>query len=366
MSKLFSPTAIGPYEIAHRVVLAPLTRMRSEAGDVPGDLMVHYYRQRASKGGFMIAEASPVSRRGIAYAGAPGIYGDHQIAGWRRVTDAVHAAGSTIFLQLWHSGRQSHPDIIDGETPIGPSALRADGVGFSRNGEIEFAMPRALELDEIPDLIGQFRRASERAMEAGFDGVELHSANGYLADQFLQDGSNIRTDAYGGTKENRARFLLEVVEAMTSVWGGDRTAVRLSPSGKFGGMFDSDPESTFSYVTGALNRYGLAYLHVVEPRIKGTEEIEDGAQPIAAAMLREIFQGAVMAAGGFDRDSAEAIIESGAADTVAFGRFFLANPDLPERFRRNLPLNAYDRSTFYGGDHRGYLDYPFYADLPTA
>lgn len=361
MSKLFSPTAIGPYEIAHRVVLAPLTRMRSEAGDIPGDLMVEYYRQRASRGGFMIAEASPVSPLGIAYAGAPGIYADAQIAGWRKVTDAVHTAGSRIFLQLWHSGRQSHPDLIGGETPVGPSALLAEGVAVSRKGEIPFALPRALELHEIPELVAQFQRASERAMEAGFDGVELHSANGYLSDQFLQDGSNVRTDAYGGTREKRARFLLEVVEAMTSVWGGNRTAVRISPSGKFGGMSDRDPKATFSYATQALNRFGLAYLHVIEPRVKGTEDIEDGAQPVAAAMLRRHFQGSLMAAGGFDRASAEAILEAGIADTIAFGRAFLANPDLPERFRRNLPLNAYDRSTFYGGDHRGYVDYPFHA-----
>ena len=360
MSRLFSPTAIGPYEIAHRIVLAPLTRMRSEPGDIPGALMVDYYRQRASKGGFMIAEASPISRHGIAYAGAPGIYADEQIAGWRKVTDAVHAAGSRIFLQLWHSGRQSHPDIIGGATPVGPSALLAEGVGFSKDGEIAFAMPRALELNEIPELVAQFRRAAERAMEAGFDGVELHSANGYLTDQFLQDGSNIRTDAYGGTVENRARFLLEVVEAMASIWGGNRTAVRISPSGKFGGMFDSDPKATFSHVAQVLNRFGLAYLHVIEPRIKGTEDIEDGAQPVAAGMLRNAFQGSIMAAGGFDRASAEAIIEAGVAETVAFGRSFIANPDLPERFRRNLPLNPYDRSTFYGGDHRGYVDYPFY------
>ncbi|WP_246795055.1 alkene reductase [Burkholderia perseverans] len=366
MSKLFSPSVIGPYEIAHRVILAPLTRMRSEPGDIPGDLMVEYYRQRASRGGFMIAEASPVSPLGIAYAGAPGIYADAQIAGWRKVTDAVHAAGSRIFLQLWHSGRQSHPDLIGGETPVGPSALLAEGVAVSRNGEIPFALPRALEPHEIPELVAQFRRASERAMEAGFDGVELHSANGYLTDQFLQDGSNVRTDAYGGTLEKRARFLLEVVEAMTSVWGGNRTAVRISPSGKFGGMSDSNPQATFSYATQALNRFGLAYLHVIEPRIKGTEDLEDGAQPVAAAMLRRHFQGPLMAAGGFDRASAEAILEAGVADTIAFGRAFLANPDLPERFRRNLPLNAYDRSTFYGGDHRGYVDYPFHAAATAA
>ncbi len=365
-SKMFTPTNIGPYALSHRVVMAPLTRMRSEPGDVPGDLMVDYYTQRASEGGLIIAEASPVSRYGIAYAGAPGIYADAQIAGWRRVTEAVHARGGVIFLQVWHSGRQSHPDIIDGATPIGPSALRADGVGWSSSGEVAFVTPRALQLGEIPDLVAQFRRAAERAMEAGFDGVELHSANGYLTDQFLQDGSNVRTDAYGGPVENRARFLLEVVEALTSIWGGDRTAVRLSPSGQFGGIFDSDPTATFAHATEQLNRYGLAYLHIIEPRIKGTEEIEQDAAPIATTMLRRIFKGPIIAAGGFDRASAGAILQTGDADLVAFGRAFIANPDLPERLRRDLPLNRYDRSTFYGGDHRGYVDYPFLDEARAA
>ena len=366
MNQLFTPTQVGPYEIAHRIVLAPLTRMRSDPGDIPGDLMVEYYRQRASKGGFMIAEASPVSRYGIAYAGAPGIYANEQIAGWKRVTDTVHREGARIFLQIWHSGRQSHPDIIDGRQPIGPSALMADGEGYSLKGWTGFAMPRALETDEIPGLVAEFRRAAERAMEAGFDGVELHSANGYLTDQFLQDGSNVRTDAYGGSIANRARFLIEVVEAMVAVWGGNRTAVRLSPSGQFGGISDSDPVATFGNAAEALNGFGLVYLHVIEPRIKGIEDIQTGVPPIAAETLRPIFSGPIMAAGGFDRNSAEAIIEVGTADLVAFGRAFLANPDLPERLRRDLPLNPHDRATFYGGDHRGYVDYPFHQDARAA
>ena len=366
MQSLFTPTQVGPYQIAHRVVLAPLTRMRSEAGDVPGDLMVRYYAQRASKGALMIAEAAPVSRYGIAYAGAPGIYVDEQIAGWRKVTDVVHAKGARIFLQVWHSGRQSHPDIIEGRSPIGPSALKADGVGYSRAGEVAFALPRAVSTDEVPGLVTMFRRAAERALQAGFDGVELHSANGYLTDQFLQDGSNVRTDAYGGSIENRSRFVLEVVQALVEVCGGDRVAVRLSPSGQFGGIFDTDPARTFGYLAEALNRFGLAYLHVIEPRIKGTEEIAECAPPVATTTLRRIFNGPIIAAGGFDRASADAIIAAGDADLVAFGRAFIANPDLPERLRLDLPLNAYDRSTFYGGDHRGYVDYPAYDEARAA
>jgi N-ethylmaleimide reductase len=336
--------------------------MRSEAGDIPGELMVEYYRQRATKGGLMIAEASPVSRYGIAYAGAPGIYADEQIAGWRRVTSAVHQKGATIFLQIWHSGRQSHPDIIDGRQPIGPSELMAEGMGFSNDGEIGFAMPRAVETHEIAGLVESFQRAAERALEAGFDGVELHSANGYLLDQFLQDGSNVRTDSYGGSIPNRARFLLEVIGATVSVWGGNRTAVRLSPNGKFGGIFDSDPVATFNYATQAMNRFKLAYLHVIEPRIKGNEQIHFDAPPIAVERLRPIFDGPIIAAGGFDKASAEAAINAGIADLVAFGRAFLANPDLPQRLKHNLPLNPHDRATFYGGDHRGYVDYPFFAE----
>jgi N-ethylmaleimide reductase len=366
MSKLFSPMQLGPYELSHRVVMAPLTRMRSEPGDMPGDLMVEYYKQRASKGGLIISEATPVSLRGYGYAGAPGIYADRHIAGWRRVTDAVHRQGGRMFLQLWHVGRQSHTDLQpDGKAPVAPSAIRADGQAYSVNGEVPFSMPRALELREIPAVIEEFRAGAERALEAGFDGVEIHGANGYLPDQFLQDGSNKRTDAYGGPIGNRARFLLEVTQAAISAWGRDRVGVRLAPSGTYGSMSDSNPAATFGYVAGQLDRLGIAYLHVIEPRIKGTELIVEGQAPVAAEHLRPRFGRALIAAGGFTRHSAEAILVAGNADLVAFGRHFIANPDLPERFRRSLPLNAYDRSTFYGGDARGYTDYPVH-DLPAA
>ena len=363
MSKLFSPVQIGPYAVSHRVVMAPLTRMRSEVGDIPGSVMVRYYKQRATKGGLIIAEATPVSRQGYGYAMAPGIYSDEQIAGWRRVTDAVHAKGGLIFLQLWHVGRQSHPDLQPGGLPpVAPSAIRAEGHAYTMSGEVEFSMPRALELPEISGIIVDFRAAAERALRAGFDGVEIHGANGYLPDQFLQDSSNKRTDIYGGPIENRARFLLEVTKAVVSVWGPQRVGVRLAPSGTYGSMHDSDPVATFGYVAQQLSRLRIAYLHVVEPRIKGTELIKEGQEPIAAKHLRPKFNGTIIAAGGFTRESAEAILATGDADLVAFGRQFIANPDLPARFRLGLPLNPYDRSTFYGGDERGYLDYPFHPE----
>ncbi|GGF01382.1 alkene reductase [Aliidongia dinghuensis] len=367
MSKLFSPVKIGPYEIAHRVVMAPLTRMRSEPGDIPGDLMVEYYSQRASQGGLIVSEATPVSVRGNGYAGAPGIYDDRQIAGWRRVTDAVHARGGRIFLQLWHVGRQSHPSLQpNGEAPVAPSALQAEGEAYAADGPVPFSMPRALERHEIPGIVEEFRKGAERALAAGFDGVELHGANGYLPDQFLEDGTNKRTDDYGGPIENRARFMLEVVDALVSVWGGNRVAVRLSPSGQYGSMHDSDPAATFGYLVKQLNRFGLAYLHIIEPRIKGIEEIQEGVAPLAAQHLRPIYRGTIIAAGGFDRQKAIEIVEAGTADLVAFGRHFIANPDLPERLRLNLPLNRYDRDTFYGGDGRGYVDYPFHDATAAA
>jgi N-ethylmaleimide reductase len=359
MSKLFTPTQVGPYKLSHRVVMAPLTRMRSDPGDIPSDLMVEYYTQRASKGGLIISEATPVSIRGYGYAGAPGIYSDTQIAGWQRVTNAVHSEGGRIFQQLWHVGRQSHVDLQpNGDAPVAPSAIAAEGYAYTKRGEAPFSMPRALELDEIPGIIEEFRLGAERALRAGFDGVEIHGANGYLPDQFLQDGTNKRTDEYGGPIENRARFILEIIQAAISVWGADRVGVRISPSSTYGSMSDSDPQATFGYVTTELDRLGIAYLHVVEPRIKGTEDVAHGEAAIGAQHLRRKFSRTLIAAGGFTPTSAEAIVAFGDTDLVAFGRHFIANPDLPERIRRGLPLTRYDRSTFYGGDARGYTDYP--------
>src|SRR6476659_6473566 len=359
MSKLFTPAQVGPHKLSHRVVMAPLTRMRSDPGDIPSDLMVEYYTQRASGGGLIVSEATPVSIRGNGYAGSAGIYSDGQIAGWRRFTDAGHAKGGRIFQQLWHVGRQSHVDLQpNGEAPVAPSAIPAQGYAYTKRGEKPFSMPRALELHEIPGIIEEFRSGAERARRAGFDGVEIHGANGYLPDQFLQDGTNKRTDEYGGPIKNHARFLLEVTQAAISAWGADRVGVRISPSGTYGSMSDSNPPATFGYVATRLDRLGIAYLHIVEPRIKGTEEIAHGQAPVAVQHLRPKFSRTLIAAGGFAPHSAETIVTAGDADLVAFGRHFISNPELPERLRRGLPLNRYDRSTFYGGDARGYTDYP--------
>ncbi len=361
MSTLFSPVQVGPYTLPHRVVMAPLTRSRSaQPGDIPTDLMAEYYAQRASEQGLIIAEATAVAISGRGWFGAPGIYSDDHIPPWKRITTAVHARGGRMFLQLWHVGRVSHISMTNGAAPVAPSVVPFAQVVATPDGWVPVSPHRALAMDEIPGIIGAYRRGAERAMEAGFDGVELHGANGYLPDQFLQDGSNRRTDAYGGPVENRARFLLEIIEALASVWGGNRVGVRLAPSGVYNGMADSIPKVTFGYVAGQLNRFGLAYLHVIEPRIKGSEVVEEGQPPIASMQLRKIFTGNIIAAGGFEPASAEAIVANGDADMVAFGRHFIANPDLPGRIKFGLPLNTYDRATFDGGDYHGYTDYPFY------
>jgi N-ethylmaleimide reductase len=361
MSMLFSPIRIGAIDLTHRVVLAPLTRMRADLpGNVPNDLMAKYYGQRASRGGLMITEATFIAPTGNGGYASPGICTDEQMAGWRKVVDAVHANGARILLQLWHVGRQSHVDLQpNGRAPIAPSAIQAEVRALLMSGPAIGSMPRAIELSEIPGLIDEYRNGAERAKAAGFDGVEVHAANGYLIDQFLQDNSNRRTDSYGGSLENRARFLLEVIEAVTSVWGSDRVGVRMGPSNKFGGMGDSAPDVTFPYVARALARFRLAYLHVIEPRVTGNVS-DDTQKPVAAGQLRPLFGGPVIAAGGFDGAGAEAILSDGNADLVAFGRYFLANPDLPERLRHQLPLNPYDRTTFYYGGTKGYADYPAY------
>jgi N-ethylmaleimide reductase len=375
--KLFSPIQVGPMSLTHRVVMAPLTRSRSEQpGDIPGSLMREYYTQRASEGGLIISEATAISIYARGWFGAPGMYSDEQVASWSRVTAAVHSKGGRMFSQLWHTGRSSHVDMTNGATPVAPSVvpdywLNATPSVSTPSGWAKPSPHRALEIAEIPAIIEDYRKAAQRAQAAGFDGVELHAANGYLPDQFMQDGSNKRTDGYGGSIENRSRFLLEVVEAMASVWGGNRVAVRIGPSGTWNSMSDSNPTALFDYVTEQLNRFGLAYLHVIEPRIKGNVLIAEGQAPIATEQLRKIFKGTIIAAGGFEPDSAEAIIEKGDADLVAFGRHFLANPDLPKRIKLGLPLNEYDRTTFYTFDARGYTDYPFCGDcapvkLPQA
>lgn len=360
MFKLMSPIRIGPFELAHRVVMAPLTRMRAETGARPGHLMAQYYAQRASPGGLIIGEATIAAANGNGYLGAPGLYDDSQIAGWKTIVDAVHARGGRMFLQLYHAGRQSHVDVQpDGEQPVGPSAVPHQGLAYTASGWVANTPNRALTVDEIAALVTQFRLASRRGMEAGFDGVELHAANGYLFDQFLQDNSNLRTDRYGGSVENRARFLLETTHAVIDEWGSRRVAVRLGPSGTFGDMGDSQPEVLFTHVTRELSRLDLAYLHLIEPRMMGN--IVDAAKnpaPVASQLLRKHYDGVLIAAGGFEPASAEAILQAGDADLVAFGRHFIANPDLPARIRNGWQLSPHDRDTFYGGTAKGYTDYP--------
>jgi N-ethylmaleimide reductase len=359
---LFSSIQIGPHALSHRVVMAPLTRMRSEPGDLPGALMAEYYSQRATAGGLIISEATVVSTTGNGYLGSPGLYNDAQIAGWKAITDAVHAKGGRIFLQLFHAGRQSHSDMQpDGAQPVAPSAVEYDGVAYTASGWVPSTPHRALSEPEVVALVEDFRRASARGLEAGFDGVEIHGANGYLIDQFLQDGSNRRTDVYGGTIARRARFLMDITRAVISVWGHERVAVRLGPSGNFGDMKDSNPEALFVYVAEQLAELKLAYLHLIEPRVLGNSIDESKDQnPVAAQLIRQHYDGVIIAAGGFNAASAEQILQAGDADLVAFGRDFIANPDLPERIRHDLPLNAYDRDTFYGGSAVGFTDYPFY------
>jgi N-ethylmaleimide reductase len=368
MNKLMSPIQVGPFTFSHRVVLAPLTRMRAEDGARPGPLMAQYYAQRASQGGFLIGEATIAAENGNGYLGAPGLFDDSQIAGWKQVTDAVHAKGATIFLQLYHAGRQSNKDVQpDGSIPVGPSEVPHGGVAYTKEGWVANTPNRALTIAEIAGLVESFRLAAIRGKEAGFDGVELHAANGYLFDQFLQDGSNKRTDAYGGSVENRARFLLEATRAVISVWGSERVAVRIGPSGSWGDMSDSNPEGLFTYVAEQLAQLKLAYLHLIEPRIAGNIEDETRNQaPLASRLIRKHYAGLIIAAGGFDGASAEAILQAGDADLVAFGRHFIANPDLPARLKNGWPLNDYDRPSFFGGTEVGYTDYPFHGAAVAA
>ncbi|WP_050476212.1 alkene reductase [Herbaspirillum rhizosphaerae] len=362
MSTLFSPFRLGPYQLEHRVVHAPTTRLRANDDDSPSELMLEYYRQRASQGGLIITESTHVSYDSRGYLGAPGIYEDAHIPGWKKIADAVHAKGGVLFMQLGHDGRQSHVDLTGGPLPIAPSVVPFETDVLTHKGWVPASPHRAIDIDEIQLVIGHYRKAAERAKAAGLDGVELHSANGYLSDTFLQDGTNKRTDAYGGSIEKRARFMLELVETLVSVWGADRVGVRLSPSGQWGSISDSNPEATFTYAAQQLNKFGLAYLHIIEPRVKGVETIDEHQQPVASEFLRKVFTGPIIAAGGFNGEGAEAILQKGDADLVAFGRFFASNPDLPYRLQYKLPLNHYDRSAFWGGTSVGYTDYPYHQE----
>jgi N-ethylmaleimide reductase len=352
---IFSPFRLGPFLLPNRVVMAPMTRNRAGPGNVPGAMNATYYAQRASAG-LIVSEATQVSPQGVGYPGTPGIHGPEQVAGWKRVTEAVHAAGGRIFLQLWHVGRISHPSLQpDGALPVAPSAIAPAGQAMTREGLKPFVTPRALETAEIAGIVEDYRRGAKNAKAAGFDGVELHGANGYLVDQFLRDGANRRTDRYGGGAENRARLLSEVTEAIVGEWGAQRVGVRLSPTSPFNDMADGNPVATFAAAVGALNRFGLAYLHIVEP-VAG-DPVAAGETP-NLRFFRTIWRGALMGNKGYDLPRASAAIRDGTADLISFAALFLANPDLPERFRRGGPFNPPDRKTFYGGAAAGYTDYP--------
>jgi N-ethylmaleimide reductase len=358
---LFTAFQLGPYELRNRLVMAPMTRSRAGEGNVPTGLAAEYYAQRASAG-LIVTEGTQVSPQGVGYTHTPGMHSDAQVAGWRRVTDAVHAQGGRIFAQLWHVGRVSHPSFHGGELPVAPSAIGFEGQVLTYDGMQPYVTPRALETDEIAGVVGQFAAAAENAYAAGFDGVELHGANGYLIDQFLRDGSNHRTDRYGGSIQNRVRFLVEVTRTVTDVWGGDRVGVRLSPRNPNNGMSDSDPVATFGYAAYALNPLGLAYLHVLEPVAGPMAQPGERVTPA----LRAVFRRPLIVNGGYDAETGNAAIARGEADLVAYGVPFLATPDLPRRFREGAPLNAPDRATFYGGDERGYTDYPSLDELVVS
>lgn len=359
--KLFTPIALGDLELPSRIVMAPLTRNRAlPDGDVPHALNAEYYAQRAGAG-LIISEATQISPEGKGYAWTPGIYSDAQVEGWRLVTDAVHAKGGRIFAQLWHVGRISHVSLQpDGQAPVAPSAIAAEARTFDGKGFVPTSMPRALETDEVLRVVADYRKAAENAKAAGFDGIELHGANGYLIDQFLRDGSNHRTDAYGGSLENRTRLLIDVLETLTTVWPVGRIGLRLSPFSNAGGIADSDPVRTFGYVVDRVNNFRLAYLHLVEGQTGGSRELPEGADLQA---LRRRFDGAYMANNGYDRASAIKTVETGRAELIAFGRPFIANPDLVERLRRDAPLNEVETDTLYGGGAKGYIDYPTLTDI---
>jgi len=352
---LFTPLNLGPYTLSNRIIMAPLTRNRAGASNVPQPLNTEYYAQRASAG-LIISEASQISPQGVGYPHTPGIHSSEQVNGWRHITQAIHARGGRIFLQLWHVGRISHPSLQpNGALPVAPSAIQPNGQAFTYEGLQPFVTPRALDISEIPHIIEQFYIAATHAREAEFDGVEIHAANGYLLDQFLRDGTNHRTDRYGGSLENRARLLLEVTDAVTSVWDSSQVGIRLSPLNSFNDMFDSQPETTFTHIVEQLRPRGLAYLHMVE----STFGEEESLSPIDWQYLRDRFGGIYMANGGFDREKANAALATNRADLVSFGSLFIANPDLPLRFAQQAPLNIPDPITYYGGTAKGYTDYPF-------
>ena len=364
ITRLLEPISLGSLTLANRVVMAPMTRNRAGPGNVPQPINAEYYRQRASAG-MIITEATQVSPYGLGYPGTPGIHSNAQIAGWSAVTEAVHEAGGRIILQLWHVGRSSHSSLMPGGVlPVAPSAIAIDGQTFTSEGMKDYETPRALETGEIPEIVQQFRSGAANALAAGFDGVEVHGANGYLLDQFTRDGSNLRTDAYGGGIDNRIRMPLEVTKAVIDVWGAARVGYRISPFQKFNSMSDSDPVATFSKLTADLNNLNIGYLHLVETDAPGSaaeDALPDhflAARHCLFAHLRDLYDGPLIVNSGYDGARGDAILASGGADVVAYGKLFLANPDLPRRLGATSPLNEPNKATFYGGGAEGYTDYP--------
>jgi len=352
-SSLFTSLRLGPLTLPNRMVMAPMTRGRAGSDGTPTQIMPRYYQSRASAG-LLVTEATAISRMGTGWLGAPGIYTKAHVGGWQAVTKAVHTAGGRIFLQLWHMGRVSHPDFLDGQLPVGPSAIAAAGSTHTHKGKQTYVTPRALAKSEIAGIVAEYAAAARLAREAGFDGVELHGANGYLIDQFLRDCSNQRSDEYGGSSQNRARFLLEVTKAVCSAWSPDRVGVRLSPNGNYNDMKDSTPGTTFTHAASELSKFGLAYLHVTEPLPGSPMHVP---APVVTPAMRKVFHGPLIVNGGYDATSATAAIDSGATDLVAFGVPFLANPDLVKRFATGAKLNAPDFATLYTPGEKGYTDY---------
>jgi N-ethylmaleimide reductase len=360
MKSLFDSFQLGDLMLANRMVMAPMTRNRADQNGVCTPMMATHYRQRSSAG-LIITESSPISSQAIGYPFTPGIYRDSHVDGWKSVTDAVHKEGGRIFIQLQHCGRISHPSLqVNSVTPIGPSAIKPEGQAVTYTGMQDFVTPRALETNEIVGVVAQFQHSAKLAMQAGFDGVEIHGANGYIIDQFLRDGSNHRTDTYGGSLQNRMRLLNDILDEVSTIWPAHRIGVRLSPENSFNSMSDSDPQQHFEYFSEQLSSRGLAYLHVLEGDMMTKESVVDYEK------LRTKFDGIYIANNGYDLERAQPAINEGNADLVAFGIPFLANPDLVRRFQEGLPLNEVDADRFYGGDETGYNDYPSYGQEKVA
>jgi N-ethylmaleimide reductase len=348
---LFDAFSLGNLRLANRIVMAPLTRGRAGESRTPNLLMAEYYAQRASAG-LIISEGTAISEQAYGWTGSPGIYTQAHVEGWKQITEAVHREGGRIFLQLWHTGRVSHPHFQNGVTPIGPSAIAASGDAYTPLGKTPYVTPRAMTQQDIATAVGQYARSTELAKEAGFDGVEIHAANGYLIDQFIRDGSNQRTDAYGGSTKNRLRFLLEVTEAVVGAWSADCVGVRLSPTNAFNSMIDSNPDATFTAAAAELNKYGLAYLHVLD------EDSDDRGSDRTALKMRKIYAGTYMLNQNYDFRSGTHAIKAGHADLISYGRHYISNPDLVERFRDGIPLSPLDPASLYRGGAKGYTDYP--------